>query len=293
MLLLMSVAMIESAVYRPHAEAPAVAALQPPISNPDFRSTPSAAADAHSASAAPDTRARCFQVVSRGDFVPGILYTPAAAAKPAPLLLIPHGGADDPHAPLDAGVLSKWAAAGIALALIDLPLYGRRSSPKLSERLRSGVAAAAEDAPLDLDTGALVEEFSRQATSDLIRVLDAMSALPEIDTERIGFLGFGAGAVAGSYLLGHDARVKAAVLGNAGGGQGPEALDPAVYIAKASETALFFVSSKDSASPSAAAIKTLIDAAPEPKQHSQYSGSASEFPPDAWDEIDAFLSKNL
>lgn len=226
---------------------------------------------------------RRFEVVSRGDFVPGTLCTPLASKQPGPLLIIPHGLGDDSGVVIDRGAMKRWTESGLSLALIDLPLYGQRSSPKLSERLQSGVAATARGEALDADTGALVEEFSRQSTSDLIRTVDALAALPEIDDGRIGFLGFGVGAVAGSYLLGHDARIKAAVLGNVGGGHGPAALDPATYIAQVRGASLLFADGEASGA--------SYEAAPEPKRHARSSDSA---PNEAiWSEIESFLRDAL
>lgn len=284
-LLLKSVAMNESAVYRPHNEPAAEAGLQA------FLPDRSAARDAGLPG---EGKARRFEIVSRGDFVPGALCVPEGGdGKPHPLLLVPHGSVRDPNAPLDAAALEGWIRAGFAIALVDLPLYGVRSSPKLSERLRSGVQAAARGAELDLDTGALVEEFSRQSTSDLIRTVDALGALPEIDADRIGFIGFGVGAVTGSYLLAHDTRVKAAVLAHAGGGQGPKALDAATYLAKASHTSLLLVASEGDSQVAASAAQRLFEAAPDPKRFERYPGSSSSLPAAAWEEIGAFLTDAL
>ncbi len=283
--MLTSVAMNESAVYRPHDEPAAEAALQP------FLPDRSSALDAGLPG---EGKARRFEIVSRGDFVPGALCVPEGGdGEPHPLLLVPHGSVRDPNAPLDADALEGWIRTGFAVALIDLPLYGVRSSPKLSERLRSGVQAAARGAELDLDTGALVEEFSRQSTSDLIRTIDALGALAEIDADRIGFMGFGVGAVTGSYLLAHDTRVKAAVLGHAGGGHGPRALDPATYLAKASNISLLLVATEGDSQVAASAAQTLFEAAPDPKRLERYAGSSTELPADAWEEIGAFFTDAL
>ena len=184
--------MPESAVYRPHPEAPAQATLRPEARSDAWQGL----------------NAQRFEIVSRGDFVPGILYLPDPPRHaPTPLLLLQHGTAEG----MDSEALTcaaPWVNEGLAVATIDLPLHGERSSPKLSERLVSGIGRLSEASKLDPETGALVEEFARQATSDLIRTLDALAALPEIDGDRIGFMGFGVGAVAGSYLLAHDPRPR-------------------------------------------------------------------------------------
>jgi dienelactone hydrolase len=201
--------MYESAAHHPHPEEPAEAVLRPEPA----RAGPWA-----------DLNAQRFEVVSRGDFVPGILYLPASSASaPAPLLLLQHGSSDGSSEAtsrnIAAGKASAslecavgWVGKGLAVAMIDLPLHGERASAKLSERLVWGVGQLSEGLSLDAETRVLVEEFATQTTSDLIRTLDALCRLPEIDRDRVGFLGFGLGAMAGTYLLAHDPRARVAVF---------------------------------------------------------------------------------
>ena len=280
--------MSESAVYRPHPEAPAIATLRS-----------KAATDAWAG-----LHAQHFELVSRGDFVPGILYRcepPDQGSKSAsPLLLIQHATADG----ADAGYLAcaaAWAKKGLAVASIDLPLHGTRSSPKLSARLIEGIRRLARGEELDLDTGALVEEFARQTTSDLIRTLDALSALPGIDSDRIGFMGFGLGAIAGSYLLAHDSRPRAAVLALVGGGRGPADLDPRTYLERASETTptspggreILVVAAEDDERVSKSEVDALFKAAPEPKELLRFPGSSRELTKGTLEKIEAFLRQAL
>jgi dienelactone hydrolase len=189
-----------------------------------------------------------FEVVSRGDFVPGVLYLP------------PRGRASD-----------KGAS--------DLPLHGARSSPKLSARLIEGVDHVVHDQSLDPETHALVEEFARQSTSDLVRTLDAISMLDAIDEGRIGYVGFSLGAVVGTYLLAHDPRARVAVLALAGGARGPRELDPAMYIGRGEVRPLLVVAAEDDKRVSVASSRALFDAARDPKEfllspgdHGQLSG---------------------
>lgn len=262
--------MSESAVYRPHPEAPAQATLRPEARSDAWQGL----------------NIQRFEIVSRGDFVPGILYLPDPAGQtPAPLLLLQHGTAEG----MDSAALTcaaPWVEKGLAVATIDLPLHGERSSPKLSERLFSGIGQLSEATKLDPETDALVEEFARQATSDLIRTLDALAALPEIDGDRIGFMGFGVGAVAGSYLLAHDPRPRAAVLALTGkGNKGPSDLDPATHLANTSGTSVLIVEDSDD--------DALFRAAAEPKAFLRVPGNARVLPHEPVAEIWRFLSKEL
>jgi dienelactone hydrolase len=181
---------------------------------------------------------------------------------------------------------APWVREGLAVATIDLPLHGERSSPKLSERLVSGIGQLSEASKLDPETGALVEEFARQATSDLIRTLDALTALPEIDSSRIGFMGFSVGADAGSYLLAHDPRPRAAVLALTGGGyQGSSDLDPAIHLANTSNTSVLIVAASDD--------DALFRATAKPKAFLRVPSQSRVLPDEAVAEIWRFLSKEL
>lgn len=269
--------MSASAVYRPHAEGPAVATLSPqPM-----------------AGAWEGLRTFRFEILSRGDFVPGWLHLPPKAAEtPLPLLLVQHGlGESRSAAALE--FISDWARGGLAVAAIDLPLHGERSSPKLSERVTEGVARVRRGEPLDAQTRALVEEFARQCTSDLIRTLDALLALDEIASDRIGFLGFDLGAVLGCYLLAHDARPRAAALIGAGAGGSLPALDPASWLARASEVSVLVATGEQAGAGSGDAAKALFEAAPEPRRMATLSGDARTLDAKAAEEIRAFLDGSL
>jgi len=158
------------------------------------------------------------------------------------------------------------------VAAIDLPLHGSRRSPKLSERLCEGFDRLARGEALEPETQLLMEEFARQSTSDLIRTLDALIADPAtaIDADRIGFLGFGLGAVVGSYLLAHDPRPRIAILAGASAGIGPQELDPAHWISRASKLECLVVAAREEdpkgqrggEQRSDASGRALVDAAP-------------------------------
>lgn len=280
--------MPDSAVYRPHREDPAVATL---------RSVPAS-------NSWTGLSVEHFELVSRGDFVPGVLYRPLspgdASESGSPLLLLQHAAADGADASYLACAAS-WVAAGLAVACVDLPLHGSRSSPKLSARLVSEIGRVARGEELDLDSRALVEEFARQTTSDLIRTLDALSAIDGIDENRVGFMGFGLGAIAGSYLLAHDSRPRAAVLALAGGGRGPTDLDPVTYLERAAgtlresalECEVLVVVAEDHERIAAEDVDALFQAAPKPKELLRYAGGSRELPKETLGKIEEFLRRTL
>lgn len=115
-----------------------------------------------------------FEVVSRGDPVPGRLWLGADAAPAALVLIVPPIGMGK-----DAREVARLgpaiAAAGWAAASIDLPLHGEHASPKLSERLMRAAPLAR--------TGSdrlLWDEFVRQTARDLACVRRALVLRPRL-----------------------------------------------------------------------------------------------------------------
>jgi pimeloyl-ACP methyl ester carboxylesterase len=270
--------MSPSAVYRPHAEGPAVATLSPETM----------------AGAWEGLLTYRFEIISRGDFVPGCLHLPrdAAGSSPLPLLLVQHGlGQSRSAAALD--FTASWVRGGLAVAAIDLPLHGERSSPKLSERLEEGVGRVRRGEPLDAQSRALVEEFARQSTSDLVRSLDALLARDEIASDRVGFLGFDLGAVIGCYLLAHDPRTRAAALIGAGAGGSLPSLDPARWLARARGVSVLVATGPHADAGSGDAAKDLFEAAPEPRRMATLSRDARTLDAKDADEIRAFFDASL
>lgn len=269
--------MSESTVYRPHPEAPARATLRPHV--PTGAWMPLAA--------------ERFEVVSRGDFVPGILYRPSTSSdRSAPLLILQHGTGGD-RSSEELEFATAWVEEGFAIATLDLPLHGERSSPKLSERLVRGLEGLDRGDALDPETLALVEEFVRQATSDLIRTIDALTALPGIDAKRIAFVGFGVGARIGSYLLAADSRPRAAVLAHVRGGAGAEEFDPASHLARRGEASLLFVEAEGDEASAREGVRACFDAAAKPKTRLEVPHRSAPLPPAAIDELKRFLDDAL
>ena len=196
-------------LYRPHDEAPASAALRPT----DFDGAWADLAGQH------------LEFVSRGDFVSGSVHLPQAPA--APLLILLHStGSSANSEELDFG--TDAVRAGYAVARIDLPLHGHRASPKLSERLFEGYRALVRGEVLDADSGALLQEFARQSTSDVSRCAEALAALPQVDADQIAFAGHGIGAAAAIWAAPITTGLRAMVItGEVGPMPHGAELDPA------------------------------------------------------------------
>lgn len=143
-----------------------------------------------------------FEVLSRGDHVPGRLWL-AAGGPPRPLvLLVPALGAGK-----DAGEVvalgRHLAGDGWAAAAIDLPLQGERASTKLSARLATCAARESRTAGDRL----LWEEFLRQAALDLAAARDVLAKRREIDAARVACIAYEAAAAAAEAWASRDAGV--------------------------------------------------------------------------------------
>ena len=139
-----------------------------------------------------------FEITSRYDErVSGLLMQSAEAAGPRPLILAGHPGTLDKSSDYVLWPAEQWVARGAICATIDQAGHG--------ERARRPVA---------------MEDFQRwpmrrldqslQTVVDWMRALDYLSARPEVDAERVGFVGFSMGGMRGAAFVGIDERVKAA-----------------------------------------------------------------------------------
>ncbi|MEZ4332853.1 MAG: hypothetical protein R3F35_13915 [Myxococcota bacterium] len=158
----------------------------------------------------------CLELIARGDLVTGIRARPASPGAestggPAAALLLLHDAGS--HASgSEWRRVAAWLARGPHAFALDLPLHGRRSSAKLSERLIAGLASLERGLPLDRNGEALVEEALRQARCDVARLLDGVLAMEDVDPKRVGLVAVGFGARVAEMLLAEDARPCAAVL---------------------------------------------------------------------------------
>jgi hypothetical protein len=160
---------------------------------------PLSAALQRSAGALPHTEALRFTFQSRGDLVSGRALRPLGAERvPLALLSGPEGSARSPWFDAAARSWGSW----LALASVDMPLCGSRSSEKLSKPALGSAGRLAE---------AFRSELEAQALNDLARALSVLRAEPWLEPEQIAFVGLGLGARLGVGFC-REAGVRAAVL---------------------------------------------------------------------------------
>jgi dienelactone hydrolase len=131
--------------------------------------------------------------------VPGILHTPTGSG-PFPLLVMQHGAGSEKEAEYITKPAEYWAEReGWAVLAIDAPHHGERTT-------------------VPFDRQALFQypyrwrDHAVQAVQDLMRALDYAETRPELDNERVGYIGFSMGTILGVAFVALDQRIKAAVF---------------------------------------------------------------------------------
>jgi dienelactone hydrolase len=201
--------------------------------------------------------------------VPAFLLTPPGEGPYAAVIYL-HGSGGDRFELLQ---IAGWLAARRAVALTIESPY----SPNRAIELGPGVEGLRKE-----------RDRTVQQIVELRRAVDLLQSLPQVDDDRIGFVGYSAGARSGAILAGVEKRIKAFVFMSGGEDSVDEFMslvdedqraevrplledtDGLKYIAQASPSQLFFQAGrKDSVVPKDA-LETLIKAGSEPKKVSWY-----------------------
>jgi dienelactone hydrolase len=103
-----------------------------------------------------------------------------------------------------------------------------------------------------------------QQIVDLRRSIDLLESRPDVDPNRIGFMGLSFGAMQGAILSGADPRIKAVALESGRGGTFGPGLDDLTWIKRSHAHFLLQLGLKDAVVPRAQ-LKALAVAAPQPK----------------------------
>lgn len=144
--------------------------------------------------------------------IPGILWTPASASAPAPLILLspPPLGLRKTYPRLVARARHA-AADGFATATIELPGSGDRPRLPAAEQARADLRRAMEtgEPVSDEIIDALVLPLVDKSVPEWQATLDALLSLPEIG----GPVGYSGGVISiGTRLAVVEPRISAAVL---------------------------------------------------------------------------------
>lgn len=212
--------------------------------------------------------------------VPAFLLLPPGEG-PYPAVIYLHGQGGDR---LEMLYSASWLAARRAVALTVESPY----SPNRGIELGRGVQG-------------LRKERNRtvQGVIELRRAVDLLQSLPQVDDDRIGFVGYSAGARTGAILAGVEPRIKAYVFMSGGEDSVDEFMrlvppeqqdevrplledtDGLRYVAQASPSKLFFQAGRKDQIVPRDALQTLIKAGTQPKKVSWYDAGHNLAVPEA------------
>jgi hypothetical protein len=148
--------------------------------------------------------------------VPGVLWSPAAAAPGAPLLLMGHGGGLHKRSP---GLVARARRAvqrdGFHVAAIDTPGHGDRVPSRQDEQWITALLRAREGGqPLGPIIAPFNGSLAERAVPEWRMTIDALQMLPEIGAEApIGYSGMTTASAIGIPLAAAEPRIRAAIFG--------------------------------------------------------------------------------
>lgn len=226
-----------------------------------------------------DLREIHFGLDVNGEFVPGLLVLPTNPAGPLPLVFLQHPGMGSCDDYFVRDVALDWARRGWACAGIDAPLHGDRR---------------------DHDPMRLFRERDRfpairaQFAAELSACIDAIAADYEVDTGRLGFVGYSLGSMIGLPAVARDRRFKVACFclvgegGLVGAVEGPEADVPLL-----AGVAVKIVGKLQDELIPRAATEALYAALPGPKEIQWLPGGHFEIGPDVIRAAKDWLKEKL
>lgn len=185
----------------------AAASAKPPA---PYATAPAAALDAHETT----LRADEMQFQSRVEFngiepksrVPAILYLPNNGRAKHPAVLLQYGSGGNKRTNYIVAMGELFVQRGFAVLTIDVPGRGERKQKK----------PAGPRPPLGIDMQ--FDERWVHTLGDYSRAIDYLTSRPDIDPQRIAYVGISWGAITGITFAAHDPRIRAVASIVGGGG---------------------------------------------------------------------------
>lgn len=230
--------------------------------------------------------------------VPSLLTYDPSTPAPRPVLMLQHGIMSSKDDPRLGDLAAAWAPHGFACLTIDAPLHGER-------------AAGPFDVLSMLTQPYTGMRFVVQNVVDLRRAVDLVELRPDLDQERIAYVGFSMSTFLGVQFVAMEPRVRAAclALGGAGlfhfmastvtGGRREDQelvaslVDPLHYAGLIAPRPVLQVNSETDQVVPAALGHMLYGALAEPKRIIWFHGAHGEFPDDVLREMRLFLTDAL
>ncbi|MCI0638240.1 MAG: acetylxylan esterase [Gemmataceae bacterium] len=216
----------------------------------------------------------------KGDRVPAYLYVPKrkpdAKETPCPAILLQYGTGGNKKTNYIVETGKLFVARGYVVLTIDSPNQGERRN---KDKKSSGIFGLA---------GA---EQMMHYCGDYSRAVDFLAARPEVDKERLGYVGISWGAITGITFVAYDQRIKA--MGSMVGGgnflglwsdeaaakaarEGSQSSDPVCHVARIAPRPLLFIN----------VTKDQLIAKPWAESLHKYAGAGSKV---VWLESDHYF----
>lgn len=137
----------------------------------------------------------------KGDRVPGYLYIPNRKpdAGPCPSILLQYGSGGNKKTDYIVAIGKQFVARGFVVLTIDSVNTGERKN-----KVKAGIL------------GLLGADQVMHYCGDYSRAVDFLSTRPEVDKNRLGYVGLSWGAITGITFVAYDERIK--VMGSMVGG---------------------------------------------------------------------------
>lgn len=137
--------------------------------------------------------------------VAGILSLPKEGKTPRPAIILVHGSGGHKETSYIVFISEALVKAGFATLSIDTQYHGDRARPGVSGEIHMPDSFRMRDGWV-------------QSVVDLRRCVDYLQSLPDIQGDKIGYMGFSQGAMLGAVLGGMEARIACFCLAVPGGG---------------------------------------------------------------------------
>lgn len=152
-------------------------------------------------------RERRFDLHRAGRPIPGVLWTPAEAEGPRPLVLLGHGASGHKRQDYIVSMARGLVAhRGMAAASIDGPVHGDRRMPGSDSRSPTVFLHFAQRWSSD-------DDMTDEMVADYRATVDALQSLPEVGEGPLGWWGLSMGTILGLPFVAAEPRMTAAVLG--------------------------------------------------------------------------------
>jgi dienelactone hydrolase len=130
----------------------------------------------------------------KNDRVPAYLYVPKSTSGPLPAVLLQYGSGGNKKTDYIVAIGKQFVARGFIVLTIDAPNTGERRDKDPKSVGLLGLAG---------------NDQIMQYCGDYSRAIDYLGTRPDVDKDRIGYVGISWGAITGITFVAYDDRVKA------------------------------------------------------------------------------------